>query len=505
MSSSPLIDEHAERMVLGHVQMFPEDLGDVLEIVRPESFGYPSHGPILDVLRVVIERDGEVNYAAIATELHARGIHNAVGGVQYVNDCANVGDEFGFGVTRSSCLAAARLVAGLATRRALVDAAQRAAARARDLAEPVDDAADFAVSAMTAASSSGVIAAGRTFGEAARAVVLRAGDPGGSRASFPLPWRVLSQRIGNLRRKRLHLIGGRPAMGKSAMALNLALALSAPAAWWAETPKDELPAPTPVLMFSLEMGDEENAARGLATLAGVTAQQIEHGTAPAVTYQSIQDAVVATYNAPFRLDDKTRAVSRMRTVARQFFAKHGKGVLIGDYLQLMKASGLDLEKNHTRERFVAAMTAEFKAIAMDLDVAVVLLVQLKRTEGADGDRAPTMEDIRESGAAEQDADVILLLWGKRPGAHDLTQEINVRVEKVRGGAAGGDVPMIFSRRSTRFNEDPMAGLDAPLEEPERESSPDLDDRPERPADYAVGGYARVIPMHKPTGTDGGGE
>lgn len=489
--TASLVDDLAERMVLGYLQMAPSALDEVLGVVSAEHFANPTHGPIFEMLRAIIERDGEVTYGPLATELHARRIYNAIGGAGYVADCADLDDAFGFPITPQSAMAAARLVADLATRRAIFDAARRTAAKALDLAEPVEAVSDFAVSAAAKATTLTALSAGRTFGSAVDAVVQRIGDPSGGAVAYTLPWPTLSTRLGGLRRKRLHIVAGRPAMGKSALALNIALALAAPRAWWPEREEALLPQPVPVLMFALEMGDEENAARGIATLAGVEARRMEAGMLAADEEDAVSHAVVHTARAPFVLDDRTRSVARMRTVARQFFARHGKGVMIVDYLQLCSTAGLDIEKGANRERHVASMTLAFKSMAMDLDVAVVLLAQLKRLEveskgRGDGketkERAPRMEDLRESGAAEQDADVILLLWGTRPDAGDLTQDVNVRVEKVRGGAAGGDVPMIFTRRSTRFNEAAHAQRDAAMSEPQytaggfRATSPrDFDD------------------------------
>lgn len=484
--TASLVDHTAERMVLGYLQMLPDALGDVLDVVSAEHFAYPGHGPIFEALRTIIERDGAIAYGPLANELHARKVFNVVGGVQYVADCAEVEDEYGFAITPQSAMAAARLVASLATRRAIFDAARRIAAKALDLAEPVDAVADFATTATSGALATTSMRAGRTFGEATDDVVRRIGNPDFGGASYVLPWPTLSTRLGGLRRKRLHIVAGRPAMGKSAFALNIALALAAPRAWWPEREEALLPQPVPVLMFALEMGDEENAARGIATLAGVEARRMEAGVLAADEEDAVSHAVVHTARAPFVLDDRTRSVARMRTVARQFFARHGKGVMVVDYLQLCSTAGLDIEKGANRERHVASMTLAFKSMAMDLDVAVVLLAQLKRLEveskgRGDGketkERAPRMEDLRESGAAEQDADVILLLWGTRPDAGDLTQDVNVRVEKVRGGAAGGDVPMLFTRRSTRFNEAAHAQHESAMNEPQ----------------YAAGGFRAQSP------------
>lgn len=482
-----LIDERAERMVIGWLQLAPSDVGAFEELLSPEDFGDPRHGAAFAALCEVIGREGEVEYGAVTAALHERKVFNALGGLTYLSECASDRDEDGFGLTPRSAFGAARLVAELAERRRVADAARNAIAALQDLSRSADEAMALAQELVLRAAASRPVAAGRSFSEALSAVMNRGSDPDAGRASFPLPWPSLSARIGGVRRKRVHFIGARYAMGKSAFALNIALSLSAPNAWWPEVPPEHLPAPVPVLAFVLEMSDEENAARGLATLVGsnvrdergrpvtCTAQDVEGGTFAEALFPVVQRAIIATAGAPFRLDDKTRQVARMRVIARQFFAKHGPGVLIVDYLQLCKAQGLDLEKNATRERVVAEMCRTFKEIAMELDIAVIILAQLNRG-AADEDKRPRAEELRESGAQEQDADVIMLLWGKRPEAEDETQEVKVAIDKVRGGRAGGDVPFIFTRRTTRFEEAEDADSWLPIDDPRQTNVIDMRDR-----------------------------
>lgn len=489
-----LVDARAERMVIGWMQINPADAQALGEIVTAESFGDPDNATAFEAVCATIEAAGEVDYVALRGQLVRLGRHNTVG-IGYVAECASVLDEYGFGLTSSAAFGAAALVAELATRRRIVVAAQTAMLAARTLSRPVAEVADLASVAMTRAASEGAPVAGRSFGDATVALFARLANPEATRASWPLPWRVLSQRLGGLRRKRLHILAGRFAMGKSALALNLALALAAPSAWWSESHVDPttLAAPVPVLFFALEMADEENAARGLATLAGITAQQIETGEVPGLAWPALQTAGIQTRHVPLQIDDRTTSIVRMRAIARAFFAKHGPGMMVVDYLQLVSPKGLDdVDRHANREQKVAAMTKEFKRIAMDLDIAVLLLAQLNRAAAGGEGKRPCAENLRESGAQEQDADVICLLWGDRPAADDLTQEVKVAIEKVRGGAAGGDVPMIFTRRSTRFEESPEASLEASMGAPAPEAS------------YAVGGWIpRVVRGLDDTGTEGG--
>lgn len=490
MTTSPaaaaLTDPLAERMVLGWMQLRPSDAHDLAAVVVAEDFADPRNAAAFAVLLAVIERTGEVDFATLTRELHTRKQYNAVGGPAYIAECADVESDGALALTAGAAFGAAQIIADLSQRRAIIDAAAGAMVAARDLSRETEEVVDLATRAMGGATARSVGWTGRPFADALAAVMERASNPGYAPVTFQLPWPVLNRRIGGLRRKRLHVIAGRPAMGKSALVQNAAVALSMPSAWWPEGNADLLPSPSPVLTFSLEMPDEENAQRNLGSLLRVDASAFERTGVPEHAVDAAVAACNAAARATYHVDDRTTSVARMRTIATAFFRRYGKGVMIVDYLQLANAKGLDdVDRNSNREQKVAAMSKEFKRIAMDLDIAVVVLAQLNRAAaskpGEDATR-PTKENLRESGALEQDADVVLILWGKPPGPHDKTQEVNIAVEKVRGGAAGGDVPMIFTRSITRFEESPDAALDAPHDFVADEEPAAADDG------YRVGNY-----------------
>lgn len=490
MTMSPaasLNDPAAERMVIGWMQLHPNDAHDLAAIVTADDFADPRNAASFAVLLAVIEREGEMDFAAVTRELHARKQYNAVGGPAYIAECADVEADGALALTAAGAFGAAQIVADLSQRRAIMDAAAAAMVAARDLTREVEEVVDIATRAIGGASSRSVGWTGRPFADALAAVMERASNPGHAPVAFQLPWPVLNRRVGGLRRKRLYLLAGRPAMGKSALVQNAAVALSMPSAWWPEADAAMLPAPAPVLTFSLEMPDEENAQRNLGSLVRVDASAFERTGVPEHAVGAAIAVCNAAARATFHIDDRTTSVARMRTIATAFFRRHGKGVMIVDYLQLASAKGLDdVDRTSNREQKVAAMSKEFKRIAMDLDIAVIVLAQLNRAAASKpGDDAtrPTKENLRESGALEQDADVILILWGKPPGPHDKTQEVNIAVEKVRGGAAGGDVPMIFTRSITRFEESADAELDAP-----HDLIADDEAAPASGEGYRVGGY-----------------
>jgi replicative DNA helicase len=418
------------------------------------------------------DTSGHLSARAIERELIRVKALNAVGGVAYLVECTDADEFDGMPPTSHGATIAGRRVASLAQRRRVIDAARAVMSLAQCDEDPAATI-DVALQRFEGIAREGNRAAsGRQFSEALTALLCR--DPGSTPPAWSLPWPTLSAAIGGLRRKRLVVVAARPGVGKSAIAFNLALSLAAPQVWNARSQA----APVPVLFFTLEMGDEELACRGAGSIARVCASDIEGGSlrGDVGDYNSDFSQVVRvardTNTAVLMIDDHTTQVARMRSIAGEFFRKHGPGVMFVDYLQLCSAKGLDVERNATRERNVAEMSRAFKLMAKDLDINVVLLSQLNRDK--DEHEQPTLRDLRESGSLEQDADAVLFLYGPKPDAQSLTRTIKAYLAKVRGGAAGTEVDLIYVRRHTRFDEDPDAFRALPTDD-HRDNVVSLDD------------------------------
>ena len=352
MSADTFVDERAERAVLGWLQLAPADCDDIAELVDGEDFADPRHATAFGALVEVIRATGGVDFASITDALRRRHALGAVG-VQYIASCTDeAGDAGAFGPTRTGAIACARRIADLAQRRRLVVAAREALALAST--EPTaDDAIAAALARVEAVARARHVSTARSFSAALSSLLNRDRSQA---QGWALPWPALSAALGGLRPGRLVVIAGRPGKGKSAMKLNTALSLAAPKAWDARS----LAAPVPVLVFTLEMVDEELAGRGAGVLARVDARAVEAGRLVSDDVTAVIGAITATASAPLMIDDKTTRVTRMRTLAQSFFRRHGPGVMFVDYLQLCDARGLDLERDATRERRVAEMSRAFK-------------------------------------------------------------------------------------------------------------------------------------------------
>jgi len=233
----------------------------------------------------------------------------------------------------------------------------------------------------------------------------------------------------------LIIIAGRPSMGKTALAINIAQYAS-------------IETETPVAVFSLEMSKEQLAFRLLASEARVDSQRLRKGFVGEVDWPKLTTAAGRLSEAPIYIDD-TPAISvlEMKAKARRLKAEHGLGLVILDYLQLMRGRG------PSREQEISEISRSLKSLAKELEVPVVALSQLNRQVEARSDRRPQLADLRESGAIEQDADVIMFIY--RDEVYNKSEDnpekglAEVIIGKQRNGPTGV-AKLSFLKEYTRF-------------------------------------------------------
>jgi len=239
----------------------------------------------------------------------------------------------------------------------------------------------------------------------------------------------------------LIIIAGRPSMGKTALGLNMAEHMTL-----SENP------PRPVLFFSLEMSSQQVAQRILCSRAHVDAQKLRRGRQTAEEFQTLTAVAHEIGGKPLLVDDTpSLSILELRARARMAFRKHRIRAIFVDYLQLMRAPGAE-----SRQQEVAEISRGLKALAKELNVPVVAMAQLNRKPEDRSNNRPRMSDLRESGAIEQDADLVALLHresyykiGESTDAdEDPTSELIVA--KQRNGPVG-TVKLHFNRQYTRFD------------------------------------------------------
>ncbi len=233
----------------------------------------------------------------------------------------------------------------------------------------------------------------------------------------------------------LVIIAGRPSMGKTAFCLNIAQHVG-------------IQAKKPVAIFSLEMSKEQLVIRMLCAEARVDAHRLRTGQLKKTDWGKLTNAAGDLSDAPIFIDD-TPAISilEMRAKSRRLMLEHGLSMVIVDYLQLMRGHA----SAERREQEISEISRSLKALAKELNIPVIALSQLNRSVESRNDKRPMLADLRESGAIEQDADVILFV--SRDEVYKETEENKGKAEiiigKQRNGPTG-TVPLHFERRFTLF-------------------------------------------------------
>ncbi|WP_296762474.1 replicative DNA helicase [Sediminimonas sp.] len=277
----------------------------------------------------------------------------------------------------------------------------------------------------------------------------------------------MDRKLGGLHRSDLLILAGRPSMGKTSLATNIAFNIAK--AYKRGTLPDGTEGTVQggvVGFFSLEMSAEQLAARILSEAAEVPSEQIRRGDMTETEFRRFVDAAKALEACPLFIDDTPALpISQLAARARRLKRTHGLDVLIVDYLQLVRGTG----RGENRVNEISEISMGLKAIAKELDIPVIALSQLSRQVEAREDKRPQLSDLRESGSIEQDADVVMFVFREeyykereKPGDHDLeaTAKWTEEMERLHGRAEViigkqrhgpiGHVELSFEGRFTRF-------------------------------------------------------
>jgi replicative DNA helicase len=426
----------AEEAVIGGVLLENGALDRALEAVEPDDFYREAHRKIMRAMLSLHARNEPVDLVTLADELRRRGDLADVGGSPYLVELAEKVP------TAANVAHHARMVRERAILRGLIETSTEIVRQAYEARKDVDAFLDEAEHRIFALSERKVR---RSFYRLKDLVfesfktIESLYDKREIVTGVPTGFRDLDAMTSGLQRGDLVIVAGRPSMGKTAFALNVAQHAA-------------LQADIGVAVFSLEMSKEQLALRLLCSEARVNMNKLRQGFTGERDLQSLAKAAGRLNDAPVYIDD-TPALSllEMRAKARRLKKDPDArlGLILVDYMQLMRGSpGVD-----SREQEIASISRGLKALAKELDLPVVALSQLNRqVEQRSGEKKPQMADLRESGAIEQDADVILFLY--RPWVYDKAAEeraAEVIVGKQRNGPIG-NVNVTFLAEFTRFED-----------------------------------------------------
>ncbi len=262
----------------------------------------------------------------------------------------------------------------------------------------------------------------------------------------PTGFTDLDEMTSGLQPSDLVIIAGRPSMGKTSLAMNIA-------------ENAAVGHKLPVAVFSMEMPGTQLALRMMASLGRINAHRVRTGKLDDDDWPRLTSAVSLLNEAPIFIDDSPALTPmELRSRARRLKREHGLGLIIIDYLQLMQSSDRN-EENRATE--VSNITRALKGLAKEMDVPVIAMSQLNRSVESRPDKRPVMSDLRESGAIEQDADVILFIYRDEVYNKDspVKGTAEIIIGKQRNGPIG-EVRLTFLGEYTRFENYTSAGFDA---------------------------------------------
>lgn len=459
----------AEAALLGALMIDNRLVEDVVSRLRPEHFFEALHGRIYAAILKLSERNMAATPVTLKPMFEADPAMIDMGGPAYLA-----------GLTmQSGALLAARDFASqiydLALLRELIrvgrDMATSAADTSGDVA-PMDQITEAEMALYKVAEAGEVAGAVKTFGQATKEAIDmadRAMKSGGHLSGYTTGLDALNAKIGGLHKSDLVILAGRPAMGKTALATNIAFACAQ--RYSQDLARGVEPGKTsgaPVAFFSLEMSSDQLATRVLAEQSGVNSETLRMGKISHEEFGRLARAAGDLNDLPFFIDDTPAlSIAALRTRARRMKRQHGIGVIVVDYLQLLQGSAKAGSDNRVQE--ISEITRGLKTLAKELQVPVLALSQLSRAVEAREDKHPQLSDLRESGTIEQDADIVLFVYReeyyhslKQPDPEDADKHLKWRekAEKIFGLAevivakqrhgSTGTVPLTFHKSTTKF-------------------------------------------------------
>jgi replicative DNA helicase len=424
----------AEQSILGAVLIDNNALPKALEILDPGDFYKLSHRKLFFAMTELFEKNEPIDLITLTDYLKQKDELEAVGGLAYLSSLVNTIP------TAANVKYHANIVRERGLLRGLLRSANDIAGKVYENNLDAEDLVDYAEKSIFDISDKRIKASFVTLKEVIKdsfEMIEHLYDKKETVTGVPSGYKDLDDLTTGFQKGDLIVIGGRPSMGKTAFALNVAQHVG-------------LDMREPVAIFSLEMSKEQLALRMLCSEAMVNSNSIRKGFIKKEDWHKLTSAASNLTGAPIFIDDSSAiTVLELRAKARRLKMEHGLSLVIVDYLQLMKGKG-SFER---REQEISDISRSLKGLAKELHVPVIAVSQLNRSVESRRPPKPMLADLRESGAIEQDADVILFLYRDEvynkdnPGNKGKAE---VDIAKQRNGPAGVTVHLSFLSHCTRF-------------------------------------------------------
>ncbi|OHC58796.1 MAG: replicative DNA helicase [Rhodobacterales bacterium RIFCSPHIGHO2_02_FULL_62_130] len=459
----------AEQQLLGAILTNNDVYDRIASLVKPEHFFDPVHQRIYERAAARIQKN------ALATPVTLKPFFEDDAGLKELGGPAYLVRLAGAAISAYAARDYAQMIYDLAVRRELIALGRDISAKAAKVeihSEPKEQIIE-AEQRLYKLGEQGVAERGfQSFLKAvtdAVNVANAAYQRDGGLAGISTGLIDLDKKLGGLHPSDLLILAGRPSMGKTSLATNIAFNVAKAYKRGRTHDGSEGAVEGGVVgFFSLEMSAEQLAARILSEASEVPSEQIRRGDMTEQEFRRFVEAAKSLESCPLYIDDTPALpISQVAARARRLKRTHGLDVLMIDYLQLLKGSSRGGEQNRVQE--VSEITQGLKAIAKELNIPVIALSQLSRQVESREDKRPQLSDLRESGSIEQDADVVMFVYRdeyykerEKPGDHELEKmaQWQVIMEQVHGKAEViigkqrhgpiGSVELSFEGRFTRF-------------------------------------------------------
>ncbi|MEX2458225.1 MAG: replicative DNA helicase [Actinomycetota bacterium] len=420
----------AEESVLGSMLLSGEAIASVIEIVRAEDFYRSAHEKIFRTALALYGRGEPVDAITVVEELKRKNELGDVGGPLYIHNLVESVP------TPASAAYYAKIVAEHALLRRLIDAGSKIISKAYSIPEDPKQAADEAEGLVYAVSrhrdQDEVVPLATLINESIDALE-KLHERESAFAGVPTGFTDLDEMMSGLQPGNLLVIAARPGVGKSSFVTNLARNVSVDSG-------------TSVAMFSLEMSRWEIGMRLLCSEARVPWEKIRAARVAAEDWHHIVEAAEALHEAPLHIIDAGNVnIVDIRAKARRMKSKDGLGLIIVDYLQLMSSH----QRHENRQTEIAEISRSLKLLAKELEIPVIAVSQLNRDPERRQDKRPQLSDLRESGAIEQDADVVMFIHRDDDVDPQVKGTANLILAKHRNGPTG-EVKLTFLPHLTQF-------------------------------------------------------
>ncbi|MDD5927792.1 MAG: replicative DNA helicase [Firmicutes bacterium] len=430
----PPHNEEAERSVLGAVMLNKDVLSDVLEEVTADDFYNESHREIFRAVWNLYNENTAVDMLTVCEELKKRKALDMAGGRAYI---ATLTAEV---PSTANAVEYAKIVAEKATLRQMIKTTEDITEKGYDAKMAAGEILDYAESSIFK------IAQKRQKNDYSKIqdvlltnikLIDAAAQNKDKIVGIPTGFKDIDEKTSGLQRSDLIIVAARPAMGKTAFALNIAQ-------------QSAVKAGSSVMIFSLEMSKEQLGQRLLAMQARVEIQKLKQGDLDRKDWDRITMALDELNNTKIVIDDTPGiSIMEMRNKCRRLKAEQGLDLVVVDYLQLMSLQG----KTDNRQQEISTISRNLKLLAREIECPVIVLSQLSRAPEQRQDHRPVLSDLRESGSIEQDADIVIFLYRDdyynentdKPGVCE------VNIAKHRSGPTD-KVELTWVSRYTKFSD-----------------------------------------------------